>query len=55
MLLNFPVEAVGYIARTLSTKHTSNRNIFIVQFCLIVLSPVLMAAACYIIFVSRSY
>jgi RTA1 like protein len=45
------VEAAGYIARCLSVNHVDNKNLYIINFTLIVLAPVLMAAACYIVFV----
>ncbi|KAK9234156.1 RTA1 like protein-domain-containing protein [Lipomyces kononenkoae] len=44
------MESLGYIARSLSSENPEKRGLFIGQFCLIVLAPVLMAAACYIIF-----
>jgi hypothetical protein len=44
------VEAAGYIVRCLSTQNVSNKTLYVAQFCLIVLAPVLMAAACYVIF-----
>lgn len=51
---NSVVEGAGYIIRALSTKHVTEKSIYVAQTALIVLSPVLMAAACYIIFVSPS-
>ena len=45
------VEAGGYIIRCISTQNTTDKDIYVVQFSLIVLAPVLMAAACYVIFV----
>lgn len=48
------MEGAGYIIRALSTKHVTEKSIYVAQTALIVLSPVLMAAACYIIFVSPS-
>jgi len=47
----FIVEAAGYIVRSISTQHIYNKNLYVTQFSLIVLAPVLMAAACYIVFV----
>jgi len=45
------VESAGYIVRSISTQNVSNKPIYIAQFTMIVLAPVLMAAACYVIFV----
>ena len=45
------MEAGGYITRCLSIKKDTNKNLYIVQESLIVLAPVLMAAACYVVFV----
>lgn len=45
-----PVEAVGYIGRCVSTQNVTARSIYVLQFALIILAPVLMAACCYIIF-----
>lgn len=45
------MEAAGYIARSVSTQNVDNKHIYVAQYCLIVLAPVLMAAACYVIFV----
>jgi hypothetical protein len=42
---------MGYIVRSISTQNVTNKSLYIAQFSLIVLSPVLMAAACYVIFV----
>ncbi|MCJ1415660.1 hypothetical protein MMC32_001992 [Xylographa parallela] len=44
------MEALGYIARSASAQKIDNRRLYIAQFCLIVLAPVLMAAAYYVIF-----
>ncbi|KAK9365304.1 RTA1 like protein-domain-containing protein [Lipomyces kononenkoae] len=44
------MESLGYIVRTVSTKNPDKKGLFVAQFCLIVLAPVLMAAACYVIF-----
>jgi len=45
------VESGGYIVRALSVRHVANKDLYITQFALVVLAPVLMAAACYVIFV----
>jgi hypothetical protein len=44
------VEAVGYIARCVSTQNVTDKSIYALQFSLIILAPVLMAACCYILF-----
>lgn len=46
------MEMVGYIARILSIKKDTAKALFVLQYCLVVLAPVLMAGACYVIFVS---
>jgi hypothetical protein len=48
---NLLVEAAGYITRVISAKNVDNKDPYIIQFTLVVLAPVLMAAACYIVFV----
>ena len=52
MVLAGGMEAFGFIFRAVSTKSVDNREIYIVQFTLVILAPVLMAAAYYILFVS---
>jgi hypothetical protein len=52
MVLSSAMEAAGYIVRCLSIKNVTNKDLFIVQFALVVLAPVLMAASLYVIFVS---
>ena len=37
--------------RSISTQNVTNKPLYIAQFTLIVLAPVLMAAACYVVFV----
>lgn len=44
------MESGGYIVRSISTQHVDSRTLYIVQFCLIVLAPVLMAAILYVAF-----
>ncbi|KAJ5666397.1 RTA1 like protein-domain-containing protein [Penicillium maclennaniae] len=44
------MEAVGYIARCVSTQNVTNKSIYALQFSLIILAPVLMAACCYVLF-----
>ncbi|KAF7913603.1 uncharacterized protein EAF01_000009 [Botrytis porri] len=48
------MEAAGYIIRAISSKHDTENPIYVAQTALIVLSPVLMAAACYTIFVREN-
>ncbi|TAQ90322.1 hypothetical protein B7494_g1394 [Chlorociboria aeruginascens] len=50
MVVAAGMESAGYIIRSISTKHVDSKNLYVLQFCLIVLAPVLMAAACYVIF-----
>ncbi|CAK7205922.1 hypothetical protein SEUCBS139899_008702 [Sporothrix eucalyptigena] len=50
MLLAIAMEAVGYGARIASAGHVTNRNLYIIQFCLIILAPVLMAGIVYVAF-----
>ncbi len=45
------MEVIGFIARVISARNTSSRAPYIVQFVLIVIAPVLMAAGLYIVFV----
>ena len=44
------MESGGYIVRSISTQHVDSKKIYVVQFCLIVLAPVLMAAVLYVAF-----
>ncbi|KAL4808810.1 RTA1 like protein-domain-containing protein [Aspergillus unguis] len=50
MVIAAAMEAVGYICCIISTQNTSAETVFILQFALIILAPVLMAAALYIVF-----
>ncbi|TGO80691.1 hypothetical protein BELL_0002g00130 [Botrytis elliptica] len=50
MVVAAAMEGAGYIIRAISSKHVAEKSIYVAQTALIVLSPVLMAAACYIIF-----
>lgn len=50
MLTPLTVEAVGYISRCISTQNVTDKPIYVLQFSLIILAPVLMAACCYILF-----
>ena len=51
MIVAATFEAIGFIARVPSARDPESRTIFIISFTLIVLAPVLMAAACYVVFV----
>ena len=44
------MESIGYGTRIASAGHVTDRNLYIVQFCLIILSPVLMAGIVYVAF-----
>jgi hypothetical protein len=44
------VEAAGWISRCLSVEKVTDKSTYSVQFGLVILAPVLMAACCYIIF-----
>ncbi|KAL2868578.1 RTA1 domain-containing protein [Aspergillus lucknowensis] len=50
MVVSSAMEAVGYITRTISTQDVSARTIFSLQFGLLILAPVLMAGALYVLF-----
>ncbi|OIW33233.1 RTA1-domain-containing protein [Coniochaeta ligniaria NRRL 30616] len=50
MALGIGMEAAGYGARIASAADTTARTVYIVQFCLIILAPVLMAGVIYLVF-----
>ncbi|PMD23042.1 RTA1 like protein [Hyaloscypha hepaticicola] len=50
MVVALGMEAAGYITRCISAKNVDNKDLYIIQYTLVVLAPVLMAAACYIVF-----
>ncbi|KAI9373259.1 RTA1 like protein-domain-containing protein [Aspergillus egyptiacus] len=50
MVIAAGMEAVGYIARSISAGDVTAQAIFVVQFALIILAPVLMAGALYVLF-----
>ncbi|KAH8698587.1 RTA1 like protein [Talaromyces proteolyticus] len=50
MVVAVAMETVGYIGRSISTQNVTNQSIYVLQFALTVLAPVLVAAFCYIIF-----
>ena len=44
------MEAVGYGARIKSAGDPTNKNLYVAQFVLVVLAPVLMAGVIYVVF-----
>ncbi|KAL2822151.1 RTA1 like protein-domain-containing protein [Aspergillus cavernicola] len=50
MVISAAMEAVGYIARTVSTQDVTARTVYVLQFSLLILAPVLMAGALYVLF-----
>ncbi|KAL4980442.1 RTA1 like protein-domain-containing protein [Aspergillus desertorum] len=50
MVIAAAMEAVGYIFRCISTQDTSARTVYVLQFVLLILAPVLMAGALYVLF-----
>ncbi|KAL4881014.1 RTA1 like protein-domain-containing protein [Aspergillus karnatakaensis] len=50
MVLAAAMEAIGYIARVISTRDTTERIPYVIQFALLILAPVLMAGALYVLF-----
>lgn len=50
MVLAVAMEAFGYATRVASTQDVSNKSKFVVQYVLIVLSPVLMTGIIYVVF-----
>ncbi|KGO73876.1 Zinc/iron permease [Penicillium italicum] len=50
MVLSAVMEAIGYIGRCVSVQNTLKRPVYVLQFALVILAPVLMAACCYILF-----
>ncbi|CEL02901.1 hypothetical protein ASPCAL04064 [Aspergillus calidoustus] len=50
MVISAAMEAVGYIARCISTRDVSARTVYVLQFALLILAPVLMAGALYVLF-----
>ena len=50
MLVAIGMECVGYGARTASAHDVSARTVYIIQFCLIILAPVIMAGIIYVVF-----
>ncbi|KAL5003688.1 RTA1 like protein-domain-containing protein [Aspergillus recurvatus] len=50
MVIAAAMEAVGYISRCISTQDTSARTVYVLQFALLILAPVLMAGALYVLF-----
>ncbi|TVY41356.1 Protoporphyrin uptake protein, partial [Lachnellula occidentalis] len=50
MVVAAAMESIGYIVRCLSTQKPDDKVLYVLSFALIILAPVLMAAACYIVF-----
>ncbi|KAJ5912110.1 RTA1 like protein-domain-containing protein [Penicillium subrubescens] len=50
MVVAAAMEAVGYIGRCISTQNVTDKPVYVLQFALIILAPVLMAACCYVLF-----
>ncbi|KAH8880977.1 RTA1-domain-containing protein [Thozetella sp. PMI_491] len=50
MLLAVAMEAVGYGARIASANDVTARTVYVIQFCLIILAPVIMAGIIYVVF-----
>ncbi|KAJ6150481.1 ZIP metal ion transporter [Penicillium samsonianum] len=50
MVLSAAMEAIGYIGRCVSVQNILERPVYVLQFSLVILAPVLMAACCYVIF-----
>ncbi|KAJ5974491.1 ZIP metal ion transporter [Penicillium waksmanii] len=50
MVVAAAMEAIGYIARCISTQNVTEKSVYVLQFALIILAPVLMAACCYVLF-----
>ncbi|KAJ5175890.1 RTA1 like protein-domain-containing protein [Penicillium canariense] len=50
MVVAAAMEAVGYIGRCISVQNVTEKSIYALQFSLIILAPVLMAACCYVLF-----
>lgn len=44
------METVGYISRIISAKNVDSKSPFVVSFVLIILAPVIIAAATYVLF-----
>ena len=51
----FAVEALGYVGRAISVQKTDQRTIYIIQYCFIILAPVVIAAALYVCFARIVY
>ncbi|KAH8663098.1 RTA-like protein [Tricladium varicosporioides] len=50
MVLAAAMEGVGYIIRCFSIKSNTDKSLYVAQYSLVVLAPVLMAGACYVVF-----
>ncbi|KAH6678341.1 RTA-like protein [Halenospora varia] len=50
MVLAAAMEGVGYVIRCFSIKNDTDKSLYVAQYSLVVLAPVLMAGACYVVF-----
>ncbi|KAF5662693.1 RTM1-like protein [Fusarium heterosporum] len=55
MLLAIAMEVIGYAARVVSATEPTKKGPYVVQFTLVILSPVLMAGVIYVIFARLVY
>lgn len=44
------MEVVGYAARVISAGKPTEKNVFVIQFALVILAPVMMAGVIYVVF-----
>lgn len=49
------MEVISFIARVVSARNTGSRGPYIVQFVLVIIAPVLMAAVFYVVFVRLTH
>ncbi|KAL3468547.1 RTA1 like protein-domain-containing protein [Aspergillus heterothallicus] len=50
MVISAAMESIGYISRVISVRDVSARTPYVLQFSLLILAPVLMAGALYVLF-----
>ncbi|RDW72350.1 RTA1 domain-containing protein [Aspergillus mulundensis] len=50
MVIAAAMESTGYISRCISVQNTTARTVYVLQFALLILAPVLMAGALYVLF-----
>ncbi|KAM0350582.1 hypothetical protein ACHAPU_003066 [Fusarium lateritium] len=55
MLLAIAMEVIGYAARAVSATEPTKKGPYVVQFTLVILSPVLMAGVIYVVFARIAY